>query len=71
MQQNTLVDAPPCQETGMFVMKDYCYTLLRPDGTQFWLELDRIPMNLVDQLVRIQGSLYGKNLICVDMIAPA
>ncbi|MEO8724173.1 MAG: DUF5818 domain-containing protein [Sphingobium sp.] len=71
MQQSTLDDPPTCQETGLFVMKDYCYTLLRQDGTQFWLELDRIPMDLVDRPVRIRGSLYDKNLICVDMIAPA
>lgn len=65
------VEPLPCCETGLFVMKDHCYALLRKDGTQFWLEMDRIPSNLVDQTVRIDGSLYRPNLICVNAIGPA
>lgn len=66
-----LASPPPCNETGQFIMKEHCYTLLRSDGTQFWLEMDRVPMSLIDQPVRVEGSLYPQNLICVDLIAPA
>ena len=39
----------------------------RPD---IWLEMDRIPLHLIEQRVTIEGQRYGHQLIQVEMIAP-
>ena len=59
-----------CRETGSFVAKGGCYALRRDDGAEFWLEMDRIPLHLLDRQVLIEGERYS-NLICVEVIGPA
>lgn len=68
-----LVQSAPllCSETGTLFAKNYCYALRCPDGTEFWLEMDRIPTHLIDQTVRIEGRLYRPDLVSVERIGPA
>ncbi|MGE4410150.1 MAG: hypothetical protein EP321_08780 [Sphingomonadales bacterium] len=60
-----------CRETGLLIFKDYCYALRRDDGVELWLEMDRIPCHLTEHYVRIEGKLYGSDLVSVDRIGPA
>ncbi len=60
-----------CRETGLLIFKDYCYALRRNDGKEFWLEMDRIPCHLTDSPVRVEGQLYGSDLVSVERIGPA
>jgi len=60
-----------CCETGLLIFKDYCYALRMDDGVELWLEMDRIPCHLTDRPVRIEGRLFGRNLVSVDRIGPA
>ena len=60
-----------CRETGLLIFKDYCYALRRKDGVELWLEMDRIPCNLTDQPVRVEGKLFGRDLVSVERIGPA
>lgn len=62
---------PPCCEHGNLVAKNGCYALQRDDGTEFWLEMDRIPLHQLDHRVKVTGAHYQKNLICVEAIGPA
>ena len=59
-----------CTESGRLICKDSCYALRIGDGTDIWLEMDRIPLHLVEQRVTIEGQRYGGQLIQVEMIAP-
>lgn len=59
-----------CTESGRLVCKDSCYALQTGDGPDIWLEMDRIPLHLVEQRVRIEGQRYGRQLIQVEMISP-
>lgn len=63
--------AAQCCERGEFVTKAGCYALRRPDGAEFWLELDRIPMHLIDQPVQVEGTRFPPDLIAVTAIGPA
>ena len=60
----------PCNEVGTLVGKGECYALRCADGIEMWLELDRIPMNLIDQRVRITGLRYSLDFISVEGIGP-
>jgi hypothetical protein len=60
-----------CSESGRLISKDSCYALRRGDGTDIWLEMDQIPLHLVDRKVRIEGELYGRQLIQVELITAA
>lgn len=62
---------PSCRERGSLVMKGGCYALRCDDGAEFWLEMDRIPLHLLDRMVTVEGSRYQRNLISVDVIGPA
>lgn len=59
-----------CTESGRLICKDSCYALRTGDGTDIWLEMDQIPLHLIDRRVRIEGERYGRQLIQVEMIAP-
>jgi len=61
----------PCRELGSLVAKSGCYALRCDDGAEFWLEMDRIPLHLLDHRVRVEGARYAPNLISVDAIGPA
>jgi hypothetical protein len=60
----------PCQATGTLIFKDHCYALLRDDGAEMWLEMDRAPIHPIDHPVQVEGALYSQKLICVDRIGP-
>lgn len=62
---------PHCSQTGILDFEDYCYILKCDDGTSYWLEMDRIPMHLVERPVRVDGMLFPRNLISVEAIGPA
>jgi hypothetical protein len=59
-----------CSESGRLICKDNCYALRTGDGTDIWLEMELIPLDLIEQSVLIKGQRYGRQLIQVDTIAP-
>ncbi len=59
-----------CQETGRLILQDSCYALHCANGARLWLEMDRIPLHLVEQEVRVEGERYGRDLIAVRSIGP-
>jgi hypothetical protein len=59
-----------CTESGRLISKGSCYALRIGDGTDIWLEMDRIPLHLVERSVIIEGQRYGRQLIQVEMITP-
>ncbi len=65
-----LVEERRCSESGRLICKDNCYALRTGDGLDIWLEMDRIPLHLIEQRVTIEGHRYGRHLIQVEMIAP-
>jgi len=52
------------------ICKDNCYALRTGDGRDIWLEMDRIPLHLIETPVRVEGQRYGRQLIQVEVIAP-
>ena len=59
-----------CSESGRLICKDSCYALRTGEGDEIWLEMDSIPLHLIEQRVKIEGRRYGHQLIQVEMIAP-
>lgn len=59
-----------CRETGRLILQDSCYALHCANGRRMWLEMDRIPLHLVEQEVSVEGERYGRNLIAVHTITP-
>lgn len=59
-----------CLERGKLIFKDACYALQKSNGSDIWLEMDRIPMNLFEQQVLVEGQRFGPNLIWVSAIGP-
>jgi hypothetical protein len=57
-------------EIGTLRATDGCLALFRPDGTRFWLEMDRIPQHLFDVAVCVEGIIHQRNLIVVNRIGP-
>jgi glutamate formiminotransferase len=70
LQAQPFVVADRCSESGRLICKDSCYALRTGEGIDIWLEMDRIPLHLVEQTVKIEGQRYGRQLIQVEMIAP-
>ena len=58
------------QHAGELIHKGSCYALRRHDGSEIWLEMDRIPHHLIEQQVMIEGVVYGNEVISVEMIKP-
>lgn len=71
MQQQVAQERAECHETGLLIFKDYCYALRRDDGVELWLEMDRIPSHLTERPVKVDGRLFGSNLVSVERIGPA
>ena len=69
--QDLSVDRCRCRHTGWLIVKNSCFALRCEDGDEFWLEMDRIPHHLIDQLVNIDGVMFGTSLIAVEGIGPA
>ena len=70
LHADSLTVADRCSESGRLICKDSCYALRTGDGLDIWLEMDRIPLHLVEQTVKIEGQRYGSQLIQVEMITP-
>lgn len=60
-----------CHEVGRFISKGGCYALHGTDGAETWLEIEPVPLHLIDQDVEITGERYGTDLIWVSAIGPA
>ena len=69
-QGDVAVAAERCCESGRLICKDTCYALRTGDGRDIWLEMDRIPLHLIETPVRVEGQRYGRQLIQVEVIAP-
>ena len=69
-QGDVAVAADRCCESGRLICKDNCYALRTGDGRDIWLEMDRIPLHLIETPVRVEGQRYGRQLIQVEVIAP-
>jgi len=69
-QGDVAVAAERCCELGRLICKDNCYALRTGDGRDIWLEMDRIPLHLIETPVRVEGQRYGRQLIQVEVIAP-
>ena len=65
-----LAEERRCSESGRLICKDNCYALRTGNGPDIWLEMDRIPLHLIEQRVTIEGQRYGRQLIQVEMISP-
>ena len=57
------------KQSGMLRLSDGCPALQQIDGRRYWLEMDRIPQDLIDQAVDIEGMVFQKNLIVVERIS--
>ena len=57
-----------CSESGRLICKDYGYALRRNDGPDIWLEMERIPLDLLERRVTVGGQRFAENFICVDLI---
>jgi hypothetical protein len=55
----------------MLFAKQSCLALRRKDGSELWLEMDRIPCHLIDRSVHVEGRFYYPDLLSVDLIGPA
>ncbi|WP_156677836.1 DUF5818 domain-containing protein [Sphingomonas profundi] len=61
--------AARCRATGRFIAKEGAFALHGADA-DVWLELDPIPLHLLDEDVEITGRRYGASLIWVEAIGP-
>jgi hypothetical protein len=59
-----------CSAEGRLISKSGCYALRRADGSEAWLEMDSIPLHLIDSHVFVSGRLFPADLIEVEMIGP-
>ena len=59
-----------CRQSGELIYKQWCYALRMHDGSEIWLEMDRIPLHLVEQQVLVEGVVYGGEVISVERIGP-
>jgi hypothetical protein len=59
-----------CRRTGHFIAKGSCFALHERDGHDVWLEIDPIPLHLLEEEVEITGQQYGADLIWVKAIGP-
>ena len=71
MQIHNSSDRAECHETGLLIFKEYCYALRRDYGVELWLEMDLIPCHLTERPVRVDGKLFGSDLVSVERIGPA
>ena len=60
-----------CRATGRLFGKSSCFALRQSDGDDIWLEMDPIPLHLLDADVEIEGEQFGADLILVQGIRPA
>jgi hypothetical protein len=74
MRTDTSSKPVPGKQMGQLSLSEGCPSLMRGDGRRFWLEMDFIPQDLIDQQVAVEGMVHQQNLIVVERIgrpAPA
>lgn len=59
-----------CVAEGLLINKSGCFALRQSDGIDIWLEMDRIPMHLIEQQVRIHGVRFQPDFISVEAVGP-
>ncbi len=59
-----------CRKTGHFIAKGGCFALHQSSGTDLWLEIDPVPLHMLDEEVEITGQQFGADHIWVEAIAP-
>jgi hypothetical protein len=59
-----------CRKVGSFIEKGGCFALRCDDGEELWLEIDPIPLHMLDERVEITGQPFGATLIWVENIGP-
>lgn len=60
-----------CVAEGRLINKSGCFALRQSDGCDIWLEMDRIPMHLIEAQVRVQGVRFQPDFISVEAVGPA
>jgi hypothetical protein len=60
----------PCRKTGQFIAKGGCFALHGEDGVDVWLDIDPVPLHMLDQTVEISGRLFGARHVWVETIGP-
>jgi hypothetical protein len=58
-------------ETGTLVRDRGAFLLQRDAGGRYALELDRVPVDLVEKRVRVVGTVIGPAMVSADGVAPA
>lgn len=58
-------------ETGTLLRDSGSFALRRDAGGRYRLDLHRVPMDHVEQRVRITGTIVADGLVDVDGVAPA
>jgi hypothetical protein len=58
-------------ETGMLIRDGGAFYLRRDLGGRYMLELRRTPVDLIENRVRLVGTLVGVDLVNADGVAPA
>jgi hypothetical protein len=59
-----------CRKVGQFIAKGGCFALHDAEGPDVWLEIDPIPLHLIDEEVEIVGQHFGPELVQVMAIRP-
>lgn len=59
-----------CVAEGQLINKSGCFALRQSNGDDIWLEMDRIPMHLIEQQVQIKGWRFQANFISVESVGP-
>lgn len=57
-------------ETGTLLRDGGAFYLRRDIGGRYQLELQRVPVDLVEKRVRVRGTLVGADLVNADGVAP-
>jgi len=68
MRSDRSTKAESRMQSGMLSLSEGCPALMCRDGHRFWLEMERIPMDLIDQAVDVEGIIHQQNLIVVERI---
>lgn len=58
-------------EAGTLIREGGAFYLRRDLGDRYQLELQRMPVDLVEKRVRLVGTLVGTDLVSADGVAPA
>lgn len=64
-----VADGTRCRRIGRFIAKGGCFAL-RGESGDVWLEVNPIPLHLLDEQVAITGRCYGAHIL-VELMGPA